>query len=294
MAMIRNIKSRIKAIKNTSQITRTMMLVAAAKMNKAHNAVKAARPYSYDLQRIMANLALRAERDIHPLLAEREVKKAGLVILTSNRGLCGAFNSNVVKRAVAYLQESSCPATMMTIGRRGNLIFSRRDVEIGDFYLMPEPVRFEAADKVESGDKIGSADEIGTQIIERFLDGTWDAVDVIYNKAASTFKQEITLERLLPLTPAERETKYLTDYLYEPSAGAILESILVRHIKTQIYRMMLESVASEHSARMVSMDSATKNAKKMIDHLLLSFNRARQASVTKEVTEIVGGMEALK
>lgn len=282
MATVRDIKNRIRSIKNIRQITRTMMLISAAKMTKAHNAVKAARPYAYNLQQIMANLVLRIDRDIHPLLAEREVKKAGLIILTSERGLCGAFNSNVIKRAFTCLKESACPTTMMTIGRRGNLIFSRKEVEVLNFYSMPDPVRFESADK------------IGAQVIDLFLNNIWDTVDVIYNKATSTFKQEVTVERLLPLTPAARETKYLTDYLYEPSPSAILESVLIRHIKTQIYRMMLESVASEHSARMVAMENATKNAKKMIDHLILSFNRARQAVITKEVAEIVGGMEALK
>ncbi|MEW5766207.1 MAG: ATP synthase F1 subunit gamma [bacterium] len=282
MATVRDIKNRINSIKNIRQITRTMMLISAAKMTKAHNAVKAARPYAYHLQQIMANLALRTERDIHPLLAEREAKKTGLILLTSDRGLCGAFNSNVIKRAVTYLEESACPTTMITIGRRGNLIFSRRKVEVLNFYSMPDPVGFELADK------------IGDRVIELFLNHTWDRVEVIYNKATSTFKQEVTVERLLPLTPAKRETRYLTDYLYEPSPGAVLESVLVRHIKTQIYRMMLESVASEHSARMVTMENATKNAKKMIDHLILSFNRARQAAITKEVAEIVGGIEALK
>lgn len=287
MPTMRDIKGRVKSIKNIQQLTRAMMLVAAAKMKKAEIAITSARPYAHAMGEVMANLALRVEKEEgYPLLLEREVKTSGLLMITSQRGLCGGFNSNLIKNIFHHVEkerDKTIALKLMIIGRKGYNFFKRFDYNIPWTLPTPDPVRYEFAE------------DLAERIINLYTSNEVDEIIVVYNEFKSIFRQEVVREKLLPIIPMPMPpSKIISEYIYEPSKEEILNILLKKHIVLQLYRILLESQASEHATRMVAMESATNNAKKMIDKLWLSFNRARQAIITKEISEITGTAEALK
>ncbi|HTG02199.1 MAG TPA: ATP synthase F1 subunit gamma [Nitrospirota bacterium] len=288
MPSLRDIKRKITSVKKTQQITKAMKMVAAAKLRRAQDRVIAARPYSRKMLQVIANLAGRVERAQHPLLAKREPKKVKFIVLTSDRGLCGAYNTNILRQAVVAVrqfQSEGKEVRVNVVGRKGRDFFRKRSqYSLGKVWAELGAIDYD------------KAADVGKNIVERFVAGETDEVYLLYNEFKSVIQQKVTLEKLLPVEPPAEADPFMAavDYLYEPSPEAILSSILPKHIEVQVYRAMLESQASEMGARMTAMDSATRNAKDMIERLTLKFNKQRQAAITKEISEIVGGAEALK
>ncbi len=288
MPSLRDIKRKITSVKKTQQITKAMKMVAAAKLRRAQERVIAARPYSRKMLAVIANLAGRVERAQHPLLAKREPRKVKLLVLTSDRGLCGAYNTNILRKAVEAVKQFKAEGKdvkVNVVGRKGRDFFRKRPgYTLGKVWSELGMIDYE------------KAADVGKNIVERFAAGETDEVYLLYNEFKSVMQQKVTLEKLLPVEPPTETDPFMAavDYLYEPSAEAILSSILPKHIEVQVYRSMLESQASEMGSRMTAMDSATRNAKDMIERLTLKFNKQRQAAITKEISEIVGGAEAQK
>lgn len=277
-----DIRRRIRSVKNTQQITKAMKMVAAARLRRSQDRVLATRPYSTRLRTIIANLAAKGAGS-HPLLEQREeIKRTLLVVVSGDKGLCGSFNTNVLRAAGKRLQQLP-NADLLLLGKKG-----------ADFYRRRWP-RIRAAHstlftRLERSD----AEAIAADITEAFISGEYDAVWVVYNEFKSMIAQELRDERLLPLEPPAADEAASGDVIYEPNAKDILGELLPRFVTYQVYRILLESQAAEHAARMTAMDSATKNAKQMIERLTLSYNRARQAAITKELIEIVSGANALE
>jgi F-type H+-transporting ATPase subunit gamma len=301
MASLRDIRKRIRSVKNTRQITKAMKMVSAAKLRKAQDAIIAARPYARMLDQIISDLVLRTEGEelSHPLLAARPVKKVELVLLTSDRGLAGGFNSNIIRRASRFLYENSgLQVELATVGRKGHDFFRQRGQTIHkDFGYLYQRLDYP------------HASQVAQELSARFLAGEVDAVYVVYNEFLSAISQKVSLVQLLPLqalevgvgtaaqagAPAAPTTgPTLVDFKYEPGRQAVLDRLVPQAVSIKLYRALLESVASEHGARMSAMDNATSNASDMIASLSLTYNRTRQAVITKELMEIVSGAEALK
>jgi F-type H+-transporting ATPase subunit gamma len=288
---LRDIRKRIRSVRNTQQITKAMKMVAAAKLRKAQDAILAARPYAMMLDRMISDLVLRSESLRHPLLTPREPKTAELVVLTSDRGLAGAFNSNILRRASRFLYENERTyqkIEVTTIGRKGRDFFRRRRV----------PSRKDYAG-LYSNLSYRSAAEIANEFSSHFLSGEVDAVFLLYNEFVSAISQKLRLVQLLPMPRPEASkeaagTTALVDFKYEPNMSAVLDKLVPQAVVIKLYRALLESVASEHGARMSAMEQATSNASDMIGRLTLFYNRTRQAVITKELMEIVSGAEALK
>jgi F-type H+-transporting ATPase subunit gamma len=282
-----DLRRRIKSVKNTQQITKAMKMISAARLRRAQERIFAARPYSAALRQVLASVAMRIEGpEDHPLLEEREERNVLLVVVTADRGLCGAFNTNIIRAAQNAIKEHSNweSVKLLPIGRKGNDFFRRRSI----------PIRAEAV-QIFQALTLEKAREIAGILIEDFTSGKADAVYVQYNEFKSVIAQNVRLERLLPIERFEdhpEPTAPTTDYLYEPSPEAILAELLPKHIEFQLYRILLESAAAEQGARMTAMEAATKNASDMIASLTLSYNRIRQASITKEIIEIVSGAAA--
>ena len=278
-----DLRRRIRSVKNTQQITKAMKMVAAAKLRRAQERMMAARPYSAGLRKVLASLSTRVEAEKHPLLAVREQEnKVLLLIVTADRGLCGAFNTNIIRAAQNAIAERGWQEIhLTTIGRKAGDFFKRRSLPLKKQVtllqaLAPEVVR-----------------DIAQSLIADFVSGEFDAVYVLYNEFKSIIAQRVTLERLLPLErPEVDSTVPAIEYIYEPGPEQILGELLPKHIEFQLYRVLLESAASEQGARMTAMEAATKNASDMISHLTLTYNRIRQASITKEIIEIVSGAAA--
>ncbi len=287
MPNLRDIKKRIKSVKNTQQITKAMKMVSAAKLRRAEESIKQARPYARKMMGVISSLAMRAEQAAHPLLSRREVKRVELLVITSDRGLCGAFNSGIIKKADSFIRNNKAnyeSIRVTTVGRKAVDHFRRSEAQVRDEHI-----------NVLAGFGYSTAAKIAHDLIEAYANDEVDEVYVLYNEYQSALVQEAKIERLLPIAPIEAESELSeVDYIYEPGREAILDEVLPKHIEVQIYRSLLESIASEHGARMTSMDSATRNAKDMIGRLTLYYNRARQAAITKELVEIVSGAEALK
>jgi F-type H+-transporting ATPase subunit gamma len=288
MAALKDIRKRIGSVKSTQKITRAMKLVAGARLRKAQENIEALRPYALKTFEVLSGVAARVspEEELHPLLARREPKKIMLVVLTSDRGLAGAFNSNICRAAYKRwkdLEAEGAEVSFGVIGRKGRDYFKRRDANIQhDFVGVFEDL---------TSDKAG---EIGRYIVDEYTSAELDACYLVYNEFKSAISQQVCIEPLLPITPMELPEDQLGDFIYEPSQEALLDSLLPMYVEVEIYRALLESVASEHGARMTAMDSATNNASDLIDRLTLQYNRARQAAITKELMEIIGGAEALK
>lgn len=291
MPSIQDLRRRIRAVRNMQQVTRAMKMVAAAKLRRAQSRVFAARPYANKMVDVLSDLAERVEGYTHPLLEQRGDDHLVLVLITADRGLCGAFNTNLIRAAQQFLREhESKQVEMVTIGRRGRDFFRRRQITIRDQYINI------AAKQVEFAD----AQKIAHKLIQDFSDPEQglDRVVLIYNEFKSAMQQRIVVEPLLPLGGFKSQERppreVFIDYLYEQPPAEIFSSLLPHYVETQIYRALLESSASEHGARMVAMDSATNNAAELIETLTLHMNRARQTSITKEIIEIVSGAAALE
>ena len=286
MATLKVIRKRIGSIRNTQQITKAMKMVSAAKLRRAQEAAVEARPYAEKMTDLFKNLAARVSREAHPLLGLRDEKRIDLLLLTSDRGLCGGYNANLIRAAEAFVRRDGAgkEIQLVLVGRKGADHFRRRKATIADRYINILAV---AAEEL--------AGEIAEKAIGRFIRGETDAVYILYSRFRSALSQVPTLEKLLPVSVSETEKpEQLVDYLIEPGVEALLASLLPKVVQVAIYRALLEATASEHGARMTAMDSATTNASKMMDALTLQMNRARQASITRELMEIVGTAEALK
>ncbi len=295
MATLRDIRRRITSVKSTQQITRAMKLVAAAKLRRAQERILEARPYAYKMGEVLSELALRTPRELHPLLAKRRGRDATgpsrkmLLVISGDRGLCGAFNSNIIRRSVELLRasqgEPEIGLTLIVVGRKVRDFYRRR----GQYTVRSEYVNF--FDKLA----YSHAARIGQDLVRAYVEEEVDEVDLVYNEFKSVATQRVVVEPLLPIQPASAaEDASAVEFLFEPSPAAVLERLLPKHVEVQIYRALMESLAAEYGARMTAMENATKNASEMIDLLTLQFNKARQERITKELLEIVGGAEALR
>ena len=288
MATLKTIRKRISSVKNTQQITKAMKMVSAAKLRRAQEAAVQARPYAEKMTELLKNVSARVSSEAHPLLTSREEKKVQLVLFTSDRGLCGGFNTNMIRAAEAFIRQHAedRQIQLTLVGRKGADHFRRRGAEIADRYI---DVLYKAPDEFAS--------EIAEKLISRFVSGEVDAVYIVYSRFRSALSQVPTVEKLLPVTLEETDqaqAQQQTEYLYEPGVEQLLASLLPRITAVAVQRALLEATASEHGARMTAMESASGNAAKMIGSLTLQMNRARQASITRELLEIVGTAEALK
>lgn len=285
MASLKIIRKRITSVKSTQKITKAMKMVSAAKLRRAQGAVTAARPYADKLTALLRNVAARVGATAHPLLQQRQEERLVHVLLvTGDRGLCGGYNANLIRKAEALLQERGSDQVRMTIvGRRGFDFFKRRPVTIADKHI-----------NLFGGPTVELARTIGEQLAQEFAAGSSDAVYLIYSHFRSALVQVPTVERLLPILAEGGDGAGVVDYRYEPDAAILLDRLLRQYVTVLIHRAFLEATASEHGARMTAMDSATSNASDMIERLTLDMNRARQATITKELMEIIGGAEALK
>jgi F-type H+-transporting ATPase subunit gamma len=288
---LRDIRKRIRSVKSTQQITKAMKMVAAAKLRRAQDAILKARPYALILEKAIAEVAARSAAEggpANPLLTARPARRAELVLVTGDRGLAGAFNSNVLRRGQRFITENGDryeAIAVSTIGRKArDWVRARKFPARKDYAGIQAKLSFERAE------------EIAKELTERHLAGEVDEVVFIYNEFKSAISQRVALVQLLPVVtaPGAAEKKAAVDFLYEPQRDQLLAELLPRHLAIQVWRILLESAASEHGARMTAMESATRNARELIDKLTLQFNRARQAYITKELMEIVSGAEALK
>ena len=288
MATLKVIRKRIGSVRNTQQITKAMKMVSAAKLRRAQEAAVQARPYAEKMTELLKNVAARVANDAHPLLTPREEKKVQLVLFTSDRGLCGGYNTNLIRAAEAFIRQQAGDREieLTLVGRKGGDHFRRRGAKIADRYI---DILYKPADEL--------AGEIAQKLISRFVSGEVDAVYILYSRFRSALSQVPTLEKLLPVALAEStevQAQQQIEYLYEPGVEQLLASLLPRIAGVAVQRALLEATASEHGARMTAMESASGNASKMIGSLTLQMNRARQASITRELLEIVGTAEALK
>jgi F-type H+-transporting ATPase subunit gamma len=288
MATLRDIQRRIRSVQSTQKITRAMKLVAAAKLRRAQERILAARPYANKMAELLGNLVNGADENGHPLLEQRAGPRRQIVIITADRGLAGAFNSSVIRRAVELIRESSAAElTLVVVGRKARDFFRRRRHTI-------------KRDMIGFWDRLAysHACELADYFMQQYLDDEVDEVFLLYNEFRSVAFQRPVRVQLLPIPRAEtgagQETTEGVDYIYEPSADAILGDLLPRHVRMQVYRALMESLAGEYGARMTAMEAATKNAKDMIEVLTIQYNKARQEKITKELLDIVGGAEALK
>jgi F-type H+-transporting ATPase subunit gamma len=285
LASTRDLRRRIKSVKGTRQITKAMKMVAAAKLRRAQEAITQARPYADSLSRVLASLAARTEHS-HPLLQKRDGNRAWVLLITSDKGLCGSFNANLLRQTEKELRSDRWEGVeLLTIGRKGSDYFKKRRWKM-------------VHDERETMSKLSPSDgpRIAQMCIKAFTSGQVDEVFVMYNRFASLIRQEITVERLLPIEPPTAEldaTEAIVDYLYEPQPVSLLAELLPAHVETQVQRCLYDSAAAEQAARMTSMEAATKNAGEMIDSLTLLYNRTRQAAITKELLEIVSGAQAI-
>lgn len=288
MATLRDIRRRIRSVQSTQKITRAMKLVAAAKLRRAQERILAARPYAGKMAELLGNLVSATGDDDapHPLLAERHGPRRQIVIITADRGLAGAFNSNVIRRGLEFVRESSRPdVTLVAVGRKGRDFYRRRHWAI-------KHVMVGFWDRLA----LSHAQELADFFVKQYFEDEVDEVHLVYNEFKSVAVQRAVRVQLLPIprTGGDGEAAEPVDYIYEPSPAAILGDLLPRHVRTQVYRALMESLAGEYGARMTAMENATKNAKEMIDVLTIQYNKARQEKITKELLDIVGGAEALK
>jgi F-type H+-transporting ATPase subunit gamma len=286
MANVRDVRRRIRSVQSTQQITKAMKMVAAAKLRRAQENMIAARPYSAKMLEVMESLASRSDQTTHPLLQVRPEKKIFAVVVTADRGLCGGFNTNIIRYTSHWLRDRSAEGaevSLVLLGRKGVDFFKRREVPVQKRWTgLFQKVRYE------------DAKSIAEFLMEAYTHQECDAIYVIYNQFKSVIAQEIVADRLLPLPRQEAvEAEGGPDYLYEPSEQALFESLLPKHVTFQIFHALLESGAAEHGARMTAMEGATNNARDMINRLTLFANRVRQAAITKEIIEIVSGAQAL-
>jgi len=285
----RDLKRRIRSVKNTAQLTKAMKMVSAAKLRRAQEAMMSSRPYSAALARVVADVARQVPAELHPLLAERSLDRVDLVLLTGDKGLCGAFNTNIIKAgemARTTHEAAGREVSLILVGKKGVDYYRRR----------PEHKVLASHQDVFRKVEYTLAAELARTLSERFVRGESDAVFLVYNRFRSTIAQDVTVTPLVPISDlggAEEELSHGVEYIYEPEAAKLLETLVPRFVSFQLYQAMLESVAAEHGARMAAMENATRAADDMIAALTLQMNRARQAAITTELIEVVSGAEAL-
>ncbi|MCP4801803.1 ATP synthase F1 subunit gamma [Flavobacteriaceae bacterium] len=284
MANLKEIRNRISSVSSTMQITSAMKMVSAAKLKKAQDAITAMRPYSDKLTELLQSLSATLDADSGSKFAlEREVKRVLLVPITSNRGLAGAFNSNIIKETLKLSSEDylSTEISYLTIGKKANDAFKKTKHLIADRSEIFDDLTYD------------NASEIAQILMDTFVDGKVDKVVLVYNKFKNAATQEIMTEQFLPIVPTKDNLNSNLDYIFEPSKAEIVEQLIPKSLKTQLFKAIRDSFASEHGARMTAMHKATDNATELRDQLKLTYNKARQASITNEILEIVGGAEAL-
>jgi F-type H+-transporting ATPase subunit gamma len=282
MPALIDIRRRIRSVKSTQQVTKAMKMVSAAKLRRAQEAIFAARPFARKMMEVLNRMASRADPHAHPLLEDRGEGKALAVVITADKGLCGAFNANIIRTVTRFLAERpEVDVTFSFVGRKGGDHFRRREVKIRSERVgIFQALRFE------------TAREIAADLVRAFTSRAVDRVFLVHNEFKSVIQQPLVVDRLLPIErhvirPEEEESDL--DYIYEPAPAAIFEEILPKHVEMQVWRALLESAAAEHGARMTAMDAATNNATELIDRLTLHMNKVRQAAITKEIIEVVSG-----
>lgn len=291
MPTLREVRSRINGVKKTQKITRAMKMVSAAKLRRAQTAVLAARPYARTMHKLLGHLALQAGSEGHLLLRERPVSAVTLLVVTADRGLSGAFSTNIIKAAQARMEEEYAALLragrlhLVTVGRKGSDFFTKRRYPVERTYK-----------GIFGKLAFTTAQEIARPLVESFAAGKTDRIEIIYNEFKNVAQQRIVVDPFLPV-PAEAASegarRYGADYIYEPDAATILAALLPRYLDFRIWRVLLESNAAEEGARMTAMENATENASELITTLQLQYNKARQAAITKELLEVVAGAEAL-
>jgi F-type H+-transporting ATPase subunit gamma len=290
MATLRDIKRRIVGVKNTQKITRAMKMISAAKLRRAQSKIINARPYANKISEMLSNLATEEDMATNPFFIEREKKNVAVVVVTADRGLCGAFNNNIIKEAVRYIDEEvnaeGLNAFVYCVGKKNADYFSRRDYNV----IGKDVGLFSSLD-------YSSALKITDNLVSEFSNETYDKVVIIYNEFISMIRQNIQVQQFLPipvLSSTEEKQVQQPNYIFEPDSGSIFNFLIPKHLKAQVWRSLLESNAAELGARMTAMDNATTNAQEMIRSLNLTYNKERQAAITKEILEIVSGANALK
>lgn len=287
MANLKEIKNRIASVKSTQKITKAMKMVSAAKFRKAEQAMLQNRPYSDKILEVLSSLALRTEEAAHPLLERRDPKQVALVVFSSDRGLCGGFNGNIVRSVQRFLKEKAGSyesISLYVVGKKAKEFFKDKKVDI-------------LGERVELFGNVsyGIAQEIANEIVERYTNRELDQVYMVYNEFQSALSQQVVYDRLLPVDPPEVAPETTaTEYIYEPSETFMLDWVLPRYVEVRVFRALLESTASEHGARMTAMESASNNAGDMIARLTLKYNRARQEAITTELMDIVNGVESMR
>jgi F-type H+-transporting ATPase subunit gamma len=289
MATLRDIKNRIKGVKSTEQITKAMKMVAAAKLRRAQESVINARPYARKISELLSHLVTDYDMQNNPYLQERDVKNIAIVSVTADRGLCGAFNTNIIKEVDKFISEQEGLVSkphLICIGRKGYDFFRKRDYSVQDSYTgIFQHLKYEDARK------------ICDSLINEYLTGKYDKIYIIYNEFKSIIHQKITVEQFLPvpIIKASKEHKEaMPDYIFEPNQESIFNYLLPKHLKAQLWRVLLESNAAEQGAKMTAMDNATTNAQELIRTLQINYNKERQSAITTEILEIVSGANALK
>lgn len=288
MATLREIRLRIKGVQNTQQITKAMKMVAAARLRRAQENVINARPYAAKIAQMLGSLITEDDRLNNPFILKREVKNVLVVVVTADRGLCGAFNTNIIREANKYVtdlrEKENLNVSVYNVGKKGYDFFSRRESKIYDSKL-----------GLFSGLKYEFALEITNKIVSSYLSGEFDKVVIVYNSFRSIISQKVMVEEFLPIPITEKSKgESIPDFIYEPDQKSIFNYILPKHLKAQFWKILLDSNAAELGARMTAMDNATSNAKELIRTLKITYNKARQASITKEILEIVSGANALR
>ncbi len=285
MASLKDLKNRINSVQKTEQITSAMRMVAAAKLRRAQSDIIAARPYAIKTNEVLISLVTRTNPDMHPLLRVREPKRGVLVVIASDRGLCGSFNQNVFRKAESFIKENQGryeELSLVLIGKRAQDFFKRKSIPIRKSIAIGTP-------------SYELASEIGNDLIEGYIKEEYDELTIIFNEFKSAMTQILHQDVVLPVERIESDDEMINvEYLYEPSEDVLLDALLPMSLKIFFYRALLESAASEHGARMTAMESASGNAGEMIEKLSIKYNRARQAAITTELMEVVGGAEALK
>jgi F-type H+-transporting ATPase subunit gamma len=283
MANLKEIRNRIASVSSTMQITSAMKMVSAAKLKKAQDAITAMRPYSDKLTELIQNLSGAIDGYTpNPYTQVRPVEKVLLIAITSNRGLCGGFNSNIIKGANKYIAEhSNKQVDLITLGKKGNDILAKTNAIKENNNAIFDDLTFT------------NTSEIADQLMELYASGAYDRIDLVYNRFKNAATQIVTPEQFLPIVPVTEKTASTSDYIYEPAQAEIVSMLIPKALKTQLFKALRDSFASEHGARMTAMHKATDNATELRDQLKLTYNKARQAAITNEILEIVGGAEAL-
>ena len=284
MANLKEIRNRISSVSSTMQITSAMKMVSAAKLKKAQDAITAMRPYSNKLTELLQNLSATLDADSGSKYAtQREVKNVLIVAITSNRGLCGAFNSNIIKQTNTLINDVYVDknVSVLAIGKKSNDAFTKQNRVIDNKSEVFDDLTFD------------NVAEIADMIMDKFVQAEFDKVELVYNRFKNAATQIIMTEQFLPIVPVENEANNNLDYIFEPSKQEIVETLIPKSLKTQLFKSIRDSFASEHGARMTAMHKATDNATELRDQLKLTYNKARQAAITNEILEIVGGAEAL-